>query len=116
MSKKENSTSIVSVDQILKLFLDKNGHILVDENCDPDLVEYFDKNKTIPNLFKLVKSDKICPNSNSKLHVHSTVEFELNNSILMLKTVYECSNDYCNNYVQPKWENHIDQNSNYNRD
>ena len=59
MTTKENSTYLFSVDQVLKLFLDKNGHILVDENCDPNLIEYFNKNKTISNMFKLVKSDKI---------------------------------------------------------
>lgn len=116
MIKKENSTYLFSVDQVLKLFLDKNGHILVDENCNPDLIEYFDKNKTIPNMFKLVKLDKECPNCKSKLHVHDTVEFELDNSILMLKTVYKCSDEKCNCTVRPKWENHIECNSNYTND
>ena len=41
MNQKENSTCIYNVDQLLKLFLDKNGHILVDENCPPKLIEYF---------------------------------------------------------------------------
>ena len=87
MTKKENSTYIFNVDQVLKLFFDKKGHILIDENCDSEIVEFFDKKKTIHNMFKLVKSDKTCPHCGSKLHVHDTVEFELNNSILMLKTV-----------------------------
>ena len=116
MKKKENSTCLISVDQLLKLFLDKNGHILVDENCDPNLIEYFDKNKTIPNMFKLVNSDKECPNCKSKLHVHDTVEFELDNSILMLKTVYKCSDENCKCTIRPKWENHIECNSNYTND
>ena len=116
MIKKENSTYLFSVDQVLKLFLDKNGHILVDENCDPNLIEYFNKNKTISNMFKLVKSDKSCPNCGSKLHVHDTVEFKLDNSILMLKTVYKCSNEKCNCTIRPKWENHMEYNSNYTND
>ena len=116
MKKKENSTYLFSVDQVLKLFLDKNGHILVDENCDPNLIEYFNKNKTIPNMFKLVKSDKSCPNCGSKLHVHDTVEFELDKSILMLKTVYRCSNEKCNCTIRSKWENHMECNSNYTND
>ena len=87
MNTKENSTILYSVDQILKLFLDKKGHITVDKNCNPDLIEYFNKNKTIPNMFKLVKSDRKCPNCGSKLYVHDTVEFELDNDITMLKTV-----------------------------
>lgn len=116
MNKKENSTYLFSVDQVLKLFLDKNGHILVDEYCDPNLIEYFDKNKTISNMFKLVKSDEECPNCGSKLHVHDTVEFELDNSILMLKTVYRCSDEKCNCTVRPKWENHMECNSNYTND
>ena len=40
MIKKDNSTILFSVDQILKLFLDKKGHITVDEDCNPDLIEY----------------------------------------------------------------------------
>ena len=116
MKPKENSTCLFSVDQILKLFCDKNGHILVDENCDPELIEYFDKNKSIPNMFKLVKSDKKCYNCESKLHVHDTVEFELDNSILMLKTVYKCSNEKCKCTHRPKWEKHIECNSNYTND
>ena len=113
MKAKENSTYLFIVDQVLKLFLDKNGHILVDENCDPDLIEYFDKNKTITNMFKLVKSDKKCPNCGSKLHVHDTVEFELDNSILMLKTVYKCSDEKCKYTIRPKWEKHMECKSNY---
>ena len=116
MKTKENSTCIYNVDQLLKLFLDKNGHILVDENCPPKLIEYFHKNKTINNMFKLVKSDRTCPHCGSKLHIHSTVEFELDNSILILKTVYKCSNEKCNCTVRPKWENDIDPNCNYSND
>ena len=92
-----------------------NGHILVDENCDPDLIEYFDKNKTITNMFKLVKSDKKYPNCGSKLHVHDTVEFELDNSILML-TVYKCSDEKCKYTIRPKWEKHMECKSNYTND
>ena len=116
MKTKENSTCLHSVDQVLKLFADKNGHILVDENCDPELIEYFNKHKTIPNMFKLVKSDRICPDCESKLHIHDTVEFELNNSILMLKTVYKCSDKKCKCTIRPKWENHINSNCNYTND
>lgn len=113
MTTKQNSTYIFNVDQVLKLFFDKKGHILIDENCDSEIVEFFDKKKTIPNMFKLVKSDKTCPYCGSKLHVHDTVEFELNNSILMLKTVYKCSNSECNKTVRPTWDEHMDSNSNY---
>ena len=116
MKEKENSTFLFSVDQILKLFLDKKGHIPVDENCNPDLIEYYNKNKTIPNLFKLVKSDRKCPNCGSKLHVHDIVEFELDNDIIMLKTVYKCSDEKCNCTVRPKWEKHIGCNCNYTND
>ena len=61
MKQKNNPTIIYSVDDILKCFCDDDGHILVDENCDSNLIQDLNKYKTIPNEFKLIKTDLTCP-------------------------------------------------------
>ena len=67
--------------------------------------------KTIPNMFKLVKSDKKMPNCEFKVYIHDTVEFELDNSILMLSVVMKSA------IVRlGQWDNHIECNCNYTND
>lgn len=113
MTTKENSTYISSVDQLLKSFVDEKGHIPVDENCDPETVQFLDKKKTIPNKFKLIKADRICPFCGSKLHLHDVDDYTLNDTVGMLKEVYHCYNENCNKYVRPLWEEHIHPDSHY---
>ena len=95
MNEKNNPTLIYSVDQVLKPYVDKKGDILVSEECDPEEIIYLNKFKSILNKFKLIKTDLKCPHCGCKLHVHDTVNFNLNNSIPMLKVVYRCSNLDC---------------------
>ena len=113
MNKNKNPTIISSADELFKSFCDEKGDILVDENCNPDLIQDLNKYKTIDNKFKLVKSDLICPHCESKLHVHDVDEFMPNNSLSMLKTVYKCSNEDCGCYVCPNWDEYISPNCNY---
>ena len=113
MISNKDHTVIYNADELLKPFVDSSGHICVDEKCDPQLIVDLNKHKTTPNLFKLVLSDKKCPHCGSKLHVHDVVNFNLNNSLLMLKTVYKCSNDDCRKYCRPTWNEYIEPNCNY---
>ena len=115
MNKNKNPTIISSVDNLFKSFCDEKGDILVDENCNPDLIQDLNKYKTSDNKFKLVKSDLICPYCGSKLYVHDVYDFMLNNSLSMLKTVYKCSNGDCGCYVRPNWDEYISPNCNYTR-
>jgi len=50
MIKNNNPTIIYSADELFKSFCDEKGDILVDENCDPDLIQDLNKYKTIDNI------------------------------------------------------------------
>ena len=113
MIKNKNPTIISSADELFKSFCDEKGDILVDENCDPDLIQVLNEYKTVDNEFKLVKSDLICSYCGSKLYVHDVYDFMLNNSLYMLKNVYKCSNEDCGCYVCPNWDEYISPNCNY---
>ena len=113
MKQNKNPTVIVSIDEVFKHYCDDKGNILIDDNCNPNLIQDLNKHKTIPNKFKLVRSDLICPYCGSKLHVHDVDDFNLNNSIPMLKTVYKCSDDECGCYIRPSWDEYISPNCNY---
>ena len=113
MKTNKNPTVISSIDDVFKTFYDKKGNILIDENCDPELIQDLNKHKSIPNKFKLVRSDLSCPHCGSKLYVHSTDDFNLNKSINMVKTVYKCSNKECGRYIRPTWDEYIEPDCNY---
>ena len=113
MTTKANPTCIHNVDQVLKFFVSEKGFIPVSEECNPEFIQDLDKYKTIPNKFNLVIPDQICPHCGSKLHIHYVDNFTLNKSVEMLKTVYHCSNENCNKYVRPLWDEYIEPNSNY---
>ena len=65
MKTNKNPTVISSIDDVFKTFCDKKGNILIDENCDPELIQDLNKYKSIPNKFKLVRSDLSCPHCDS---------------------------------------------------
>ena len=69
--------------------------------------------KTIPNLFLITLENDICPCCNSKLTRNGTVDFNLNNSLVVKKQKYKCSNKKCNHCQRSLWKAYIEPDCNY---
>ena len=72
-----------------------------------------DSSKTIPNLFLITLENDICPCCNAKLTRNGTVDFNLNNTLIVKKQKYKCSNKKCNHCQRSLWEEYIGPGCNY---
>ena len=68
----------------------------VTDDIDPEVLMSLDSSKTIPILFLITLENGICPCCNAKLTRNGTVDFNLNNTLVVKKHKYKCSNKKCN--------------------
>lgn len=101
------------VDKILKSFLNPKGFIEFTNDVDPEFIQKMDQGKTIPNPFLIVLKDETCPKCGAKLNKNGNDNFNLNNTLLIFKKKYSCSNKECNNSFRTPWDKYIEPNCNY---
>ncbi len=100
-------------DKVLIDRVNDDGYIEVTDDIDPELLMSLNSSKTIPNLFLITLENDICPCCNSKLTRNGTVDFNLNNSLVVKKQKYKCSNKKCNHCQRSLWKAYIEPGCNY---
>ena len=113
MNPSKTSTNINWADKILIPFVNDDGHIEFTDDIDPEYIAYMNSKKTIPNIFLITLENDICPYCNCKLNRSGTVDFYLNNTILVKKQKYQCSNKECKHCKRSLWEKYIEPGCNY---
>lgn len=99
--------------QILKSFLNPKGFIEFTNDVDPEFIQKMDQGKTIPNPFLIVLKDETCPKCGAKLNKNGNVKFNLNNTLLIFKKQYSCSNKECNYSFRTPRDKYVELNCNY---
>ena len=113
MKQNKTPTLLNWVDKVLIDCVNDDGYIEVTDDIDPELLMSLNSSKTIHNLFLITLENDICPCCNSKLTRNGTVDFNLNNSLVVKKQKYKCSNKKCNHCQRSLWEAYIEPGCNY---
>ena len=113
MKQNKTPTLINMSDKLLINFVNDDGYIEVTDDIDPEVLMSLDSSKTISNLFLITLEDDICPCCNAKLTRNGTVDFNLNNTLIVKKQKYKCSNKKCKHCQRSLWEKYIEPGCNY---
>ena len=113
MRKNKTNTIQDCVEDLFKPFENSNGEIEISENINPALVMFVVAILGISKTFLLVLTDTTCPYCGKKLYKHQVVDFKLNNTVLMKKMTYKCSNSECRRVITPPWAKFIEADCNY---
>ena len=113
MKENKSPTVLNWADEILISFVNDEGYIEFDDDVDPEFIMYMDSVKTIPNIFLISLKNDICPCCNCKLTRDGTVDFNLNNTLLVKKQKYKCCNKKCRHCQRSLWEKYIEPGCNY---
>ena len=113
MNQNKTPTLFNMTDKLLINFVNDDGYIEVTDDIDPEVLMSLDSSKTISNLFLITLENDICPCCNAKLTRNGTVDFNLNNTLIVKKQKYKCSNKKCNHCQRSLWEEYIEPGCNY---
>lgn len=113
MKRNKTPTILNWADEILISFVNGDGYIEFDDEVDPEFIMYMDSVKSIPNMFLITLKNDTCPCCNCKLTRDGTVEFSLNNTLIVKKQKYKCNNKKCKHCQRSLWKKYIEPGCNY---